>query len=171
MRTQLRHAMSLVLTLLLVQASWLPRSSFAQGKTPSPEPPVDPKTTKEVLAMEAKFALAVEKRDADALDKLLADNYTDSYEGGIRAINKLGAIAIAKGDGLSLYRIEKEQHLSRRGGNILVEGLTRDKRDLITDIETEIHWGRVQRLWTKKEGGWQLLGQLRPAIRDEHGAK
>jgi hypothetical protein len=147
---------------MLLGASWIPRSSYSQEKTPSPEPPVDPKTTKEVLEMEARFALAVEKHDGDALDKILADDYTDGYAGGERAISKRGAISIAKGEGLTLYRIEKERRLSRSGANILVEGLAKNNRAMVTDLETETHWGRVQRVWTHKEGRWQLLGQVRP---------
>jgi hypothetical protein len=166
MRTPLLSPVFLFSVLLILPA-WNPHSAYGQEKTATPSPPVDKKTVKEVLLMEEKFALALAKKDGDSLEKLLSENYTDGYDGADRALNKQGAISIAKGSGLSLYKIEKDEHLSRKGDNVLVEGLVRDKRDLITDVETEIHWGRVQRLWTHKDGRWQLLRQLRPAIRDE----
>ena len=164
------HAISLFVALVLLQASWIPHSSLSQDKKPDSKTPVDPKIAKEVLAMEEKFILALEKRDAEALEKILADDFVDGYKGSDRALSKRGAISITKGDGLSIYRIEKDQHLSRSGANILVEGLVRDNRALVTDLETEVHWGHVQRVWTPKEGRWQLLGQVRPAP-DEQESK
>jgi hypothetical protein len=167
-RKQRPHAISLFVAFVLLQAGWIPHSSLSQDK--KPETPVDPKIAKEVLAMEEKFILALEKRDAEALAKILADDFVDGYEGSDRALSKQGAISITKGEGLSIYRIEKDQHLSRSGANILVAGLVRENRSMVTDLETEVHWGRVQRVWTQKEGRWQLVGQVRPA-RDERESK
>jgi len=113
--------------------------------------------------MEEKFIRALEKRDADALENILADEFVDGYEGSDRALSKRGAISITKGEGLSIYRIEKDQHLSRSGANILVVGLVRENRALVTDLPTEVEWGRVQRIWTQKGGSWHLLSQVRPA--------
>lgn len=169
-RRQRPHAISLFVALVLLQASWIPHSSLSQDKKPDRKTPVDPKIAKEVLAMEEKFILALEKRDAGALEKILADDFVDGYEGSNRALSKQGAISITKGEGLSIYRIEKDQHLSRSGANILVEGLVKENRALVTDLETEVHWGHVQRVWTQKEGRWQLLGQVRPA-REEQESK
>ena len=157
------HAISLFVALVLFQASWIPHSCLSEDKKPDRETLVDPKIAKKVLAMEEKFIHALEKRDAEALEKILADDFVDGYKESDRALSKRGALAITKGEGLSIYRIEKDQHLSRSGANILVEGLVRENRALVTDLETEVHWGRVQRVWTQKEGRWQLLGQVRPA--------
>jgi hypothetical protein len=173
-RQRLRPVCYLV-ALLLCQASWLPHASFSQNKTPDPkktdgEAAVDPKVAKEVLAMDAKFILALEKRDAEALDKILADEFSDGYKGADRALSKQGAISITKAEGLSIYRIEKDQHLSRSGKNILIEGLARDPHVNVTDVETDIPWVLVQRVWGQRKGHWQLLSQLRPA-REEKDVK
>ena len=170
-RRQRPHATSLFVALVLLQVSWIPHSSLSQDKKPDRETPVDPKIAKEVLAMEEKFIHALEKRDAEALEKILADDFVDGYEGSDRALSKRGAISITKGEGLSIYRIEKDQHLSRSGTNILVEGLVKDNRSMVTDLPTEVHWGRVQRVWTQKEGRWQLLGQVRPAREEQESKK
>jgi hypothetical protein len=161
----------LFVALVLLQAGWIPHSSLSQDKKPDRETLVDPKAAKEVLAMEAKLMVALEKRDAKALDKILADEFSDAYKGADRALSKQGAISITNGEGLSIYRIEKDQHLSRSGPNILVEGLARDPHALITDVETDTRWGLVQRVWAQKNGHWQLLSQLRPAREEQEAEK
>ncbi len=119
---------------------------------------VDRKLEREIRAAEGRLRRAIEKRDVAALDLLLADYYADAYEGRERAIGKRATLAKCKSGTLHSYEIEKGWKLTIRADLVQVEGVAKEAAKLATDREfaTDVH---VTRLWTRKNGGWQLISQ------------
>jgi hypothetical protein len=153
------------LALLLFAVAWTPRLAPSQDKTATPE--VDAKSTAELLQMESRFGLAVQKRDTAALAEILAEYYADAYDGSESAISKRSAIARTKAGILFFYRIEKEQQISRSLEIVTIQGLARDKPIQVSDQEPEEKWIRVRRLWTKKDGRWLLIAQMLHPIEED----
>jgi hypothetical protein len=143
-----------LLTLLLSATSFAGQQSkgAAPAKTPN-----DKKLKREIKSAEARLGKAIRKKDTVALEKLLADYYADSREGSERAIGKQRAIANLKSGLLRYYQIEEEQKFTVRVDIMQIEGVSKFKE---ANQESGVY---VTRLWTKKDGRWQLIAQtLRP---------
>ena len=127
---------------------------------------IDRKLEREIHAAEDRLRRAIEKRDVAALDLLLADYYADAYEGRERAIGKRATLAKCKSGTLHSYEIEKGWKLTLRADLVQVEGVAKEAAKLATDREsaTDVH---VTRLWTRKNGGWQLVAQTVEPREDE----
>ena len=118
----------------------------------------DKKLEREIKTAEARLGKAIRKRDTVALEKLLADYYADSHEGSERAIGKQRTIANLKSGLLRYYQIEEDQKFTVNAEIMQIEGVSKFKE---ANQESEVY---VTRLWTKKDGRWQLIAQtLRPA--------
>ena len=144
-----------LLTLFLSAASLAGQNSSrsaAAAKTSA-----NKKLESEIKTVEGRLGKAIRKRDAAALDKLLADYYADSYEGSERAIGKKRIIDKCKSGLLIYYPIEEDKKFTVRMDIMQIEGRSRIKE---ANGESEFY---VTRLWTKKDGRWQLIAQtLRP---------
>jgi hypothetical protein len=153
--------------LLLVFGSGI--STPAQThKDELPSPPaktvrVDKKLEREIRAAEDQLRLAIQKRDAASLNLVLADYYADSREGSDRAIGKETTLAKCKNGTLHFYQIKKDRKLTVRAELVQVAGVARAEEGKLqsdTDFAADVY---VTRLWTKKDGRWQLIAQtLRP---------
>ena len=110
--------------------------------------------------MEEQLGLAIAKRDIPVLEKMLADHYFDAFSDE-NALSRANTIARCKAGLLSFLAIEKELHLSPNVEGIAVEGLARFHPTQVDDRTPEEHWISVRRLWTKKDGRWLLLSQVR----------
>jgi hypothetical protein len=113
----------------------------------------DKKLEREIRTAEARLGNAIRKRDTAALEKLLADYYADSREGSERAIGKQRTIANLKSGLLRYYQIEEDQKFTVRVDIMQIEGVSKSKE---AHQESEVY---VTRLWTKKDGRWQLIAQ------------
>ena len=144
---------------LVVAASLI---SVAQAKpSPTPSKKEFDRDAKEVTEVEKQLALAIQKKDTDFLAKLLAEGYYDVYEGDKRAMSKPQAIARCKAGLLRYLAIEKEAKMSPKDDTIVVEGEAKLVPNIKDDTVPEEQWVHVKRLWTKKNGNWVLVCQLR----------
>ena len=137
-------------------------SAFAQapasaGVSKKPKTSSEKKLEREILKAEMLLGKAIASRNATALEKLLTDYYADAFEGSERAINKRATLARCKDGSLHFYRIDEERTITLSADIVTVEGNAADPEQKTTaEKEADLH---VKRLWTKKKGGWQLVGQ------------
>jgi uncharacterized protein with gpF-like domain len=135
----------------------------AEEPSPSPVKPgrkVSADVRKEILKMEDRLREAIEKRDSEALDHLLADYYTDAMEEGERALSKRGALVQCEAGKLEFLSIKKPE-ITLNVDRITVEGRS---KMTVKDEKTgkvEERAVHVQRVWTQKDGQWFLGAQLR----------
>jgi hypothetical protein len=116
------------------------------------------KLEREILKAEASLGNAIARRDATALAKLLTDYYADALEGSERATNKKAILVRCKNGQLRYYRIKERRTITSSVDIVTVEGIAENAEHMKgkTEKEEEVH---VKRLWTKKDGRWQLVGQ------------
>jgi|SRR6185503_17164093 len=119
---------------------------------------INKKLEREILKAEKLLGKAIAKRDVAALNRLLTDYYADSYEGSERATTKQTALDRCHNGTLDFYRINAQRTISVNADIVTVEGVARSERqsEHEAEAETEI---RVKRLWTRKDGRWQLVAQ------------
>jgi uncharacterized protein DUF4440 len=144
----------ILLTIFLSVASLAGQQSkvAAPAKTSN-----DKKLEHEIKTAEARLGKAIRKRDTVALEKLLADYYADSHEGSERAIGKQRTIANLKSGLLRYYQIHEGQKFSVSAEIMQIEGVSKFQE---ANRQSEVY---VTRLWTRKDGRWQLIAQtLRP---------
>jgi len=151
--------MKLIKVILLTAFLSVTSLAGQQSKVPAPaKTSNDKKLEREIKTAEARLGKAIRKRDTVALEKLLADYYADSHEGSERAIGKQRTIANLKSGLLRYYQIAEEQKFTVSVDIMQIEGVSKFKE---ANQESEVY---VTRLWTKKDGRWQLVAQtLRPA--------
>ena len=142
------------------------QTSVKATLTQSSQARVDKKAEREIRKAEEQFGQAIRKRDAAALDRMLAEYYSDAFEGSERAVSKSGTLARCKAGTLSYYKIEAERKLTARVELIQVEGVAKMKQQNGRDNEAETEI-RVKRLWTKKDGRWVLVAQTIEPIDSE----
>jgi hypothetical protein len=136
-----------------------PKSTASPTPLPTRETKIDAKTEAELLQAEDRFVMALQNRDAKALEELLHPYFADSIEGHERAITKLGTITRASTGGLPIYRVERERKLIRSGDLFTVEGLaTNTAREGLEDRRVE--WVHVRRLWERKGDRWIATAQI-----------
>ena len=155
-----------VLLLLFFSSAISTRTQTRRDELPLSPPKtvrVDKKLEREIRAAEDRLRLAIEKRDPDSLNLVLADYYADSHEGSDRAIGKETTLAKCKSGRLHFYQIEKDRKLTVRAELVQVTGVAREEEGKLqsdNDFAADVY---VTRLWTKKDGRWQLIAQtLRP---------
>jgi ketosteroid isomerase-like protein len=124
------------------------------------------KLEREILKAESLLGKAIAKRDVKALDKMLTDYYADSYEGSERASTKKTALDRCLGGTLEFYRIDSERTITSSADIVTVEGVARSERKPQSGAESESEV-RVKRLWTKKNGRWQLVAQSLDSAEEE----
>jgi ketosteroid isomerase-like protein len=124
------------------------------------------KLEREILKAENQLGNAIGKRDVASLDKLLTDYYADSYEGEARAEIKATTLARCREGTLHFYRIDHEREIEARADIVRIEGIAKLSRKSPAGSErnSEI---RVKRLWTKKDGRWQLVAQTVGPVDEE----
>ena len=127
--------------------------------SPTPETKIDAKTEAELLQAEDRFVIAIQNRDAKALEEILHAYYADSFEGGERAVTKHGAITRASAGRLPAYRVEKERKLIRSGDSFTVEGMAKDAARKVSD-ERPNEWVHVRRLWERQGDRWIATAQI-----------
>jgi hypothetical protein len=135
-----------------------------------PESGVDEKTRKEVLEIEKQLGVAITKGDVTLLDKLLADYYADSYEGGEGAVSKKGTMARCRAGTLPYYALNEKPELSRSAEMVTIEAVSKASATSSNDTPKESVL-RVKRVWTKKDGRWLLVAQKRGPAEDEEREK
>jgi hypothetical protein len=119
---------------------------------------VSKKLEREILNAENQLRQAIARRDTALLGHLLTDYYADTYEGSDRAVSKNVTMARCKSGGLQYYSIEENREISVRADIVVIEGLshtTSGANDAM--VGRQVH---VKRLWTKKQGSWQLVAQV-----------
>jgi hypothetical protein len=131
----------------------------------SSEPGANTKTERAILKVESQLREAMTKCNVALLDRLLADYYADSFEGTNDAVGKRGTLARCKGGDIRYYSIDEERKISVSADIVTVEGMTRSSAQ--TDGRESGREVSVKRLWTKKEGRWQLIAQTIGAGREE----
>jgi hypothetical protein len=119
---------------------------------------VDKKLEREILKAENQLRQAMVKCDADLLEHMLADYYADTFEGSDRAVSKKTTIARCKSGVLHYYSIEENREISVRADIVVIEGLSHTKSDANDEMPGRQVY--VKRLWTKKQGSWQLITQI-----------
>jgi hypothetical protein len=145
---------------LLLFAGSLPGMARAEPSgTPSKEE--FPREVKEVAEGEKRLALAIEKRDPAALEKILIREYFDVYEGDKRAMNKAEAIARCKAGLLKYLAIVKDSEVKPEDGLIAVEGWAKLIPNRPDDTVPAEQWVHVRRLWKKAGDQWLLTAQIR----------
>jgi len=150
-----------VLTSLSAIAQPVPAGATQATKTGSSK-----KLEREILKAESLLGKAIAKRDVKALDKMLTDYYADSYEGSERASTKKTALDRCLGGTLEFYGIDSERTITSSADIVTVEGVARSERKSQSGAESESEV-RVKRLWTKKNGRWQLVAQSLDAAEEE----
>jgi hypothetical protein len=157
----------LTVLLLLFFGFGIATRTQTQGDELPSRPPqtirVDKKLEREIRAAEDRLRLAIQKSDPALLDLVLADYYADSSEGSDRAIGKETTLAKCKSGTLHFYQIKKDRKLTTRAELVQVAGAASEeegKPQSDKDTAANVY---VTRLWTKKDGRWQLISQtLRP---------
>lgn len=141
------------------------RAKGRRAPAPSSEPGADTKTKREILKMESQLREAITKRNVALLDRLLADYYADSFEGTNQAVGKRGTLARCKGGDIRYYSIDEERKISVSADIVTVEGMMKSG----PHMEGRESSGEVlvKRLWTKKDGRWQLIAQTIGSGREE----
>lgn len=124
------------------------------------------KLEREILKAESLLGKAIAKRDVRELNNILTDYYADSYEGSERATTKKTALDRCRDGTLDFYRINSERTISRSADIVTVEGVARSERKSQSEPESESEV-RVKRLWTKKNGRWQLVAQTLDSVKEE----
>src|SRR4051812_23588067 len=119
------------------------------------------KDAKEVAEMERRLAVAIEKKDTAILEKILAAEYFDAYEGDKRAMSKREALARCQAGLLKYLAIKKEATTRPQDDLIAVEGMARLVPNRPDDAVPAEQWVHVRRLWKKTDGQWVLRAQLR----------
>jgi hypothetical protein len=153
-------------TRLLISAfSLMLAASFPSVAQPQPSPTssvveLDRKTKAEVAEMEKQLGAAMETRDVPALEKILADHYFDAFSDE-NALSRANTIARCKAGLLSFLAIEKELQVRPNMEGVTVEGLARYNPTRVDDRTPDEQWMSVRRLWTKKDGRWLLMSQVR----------
>jgi hypothetical protein len=158
--------LDLILMLALITLPAPAQSTVSKGATPKPQTASQKKLEREILKAENRLGKAIASCDATALNKLLTDYYADAFEGSERAFNKKATITRCKNGTLHFYRVNEKRTVSVNADIVTVEGNaaaptqkeTQDKK------ETDVH---IKRLWTKKDGRWQLVGQTVGPAEDE----
>ena len=130
-------------------------ATTAMANAPLQNTSAQKKLEREILKAEASLGNAIAKRDATGLAKLLTDYYADAFEGGERATNKKATLARCKNGDLRFYRIKEHRTISSSVDIVTVAGVAENPEHKKGEDE-EVH---VKRLWTKKDGRWQLVGQ------------
>jgi Na+-transporting NADH:ubiquinone oxidoreductase subunit NqrC len=144
----------------------LPASTPALAHAPVQKSSAEKKLQREILKAEASLGNAIAKRDATALAQLLTDYYADAFEGSERATNKKATLARCKNGDLRFYRIKEHRTVSSSVDIVTIEGIAENPAHEKgkSEREEEVH---VKRLWTRKDGRWQLVGQtIGPAEED-----
>ena len=146
------------LALIVFCVASLPAATSSMTSPPIQKTSAEKKLDRDILKAEASLGNAIAKRDATALAKLLTDYYADAFEGSERATNKKATLARCKNGELQFYRIKEHRTVSSSVDIVTVEGVAEnpERKKGKTEKEEEVH---VKRLWTKKAGRWQLVGQ------------
>jgi len=142
------------------------QSTVSQGASPKAKAASQKKLEREILKAENLLGKAIARCDAAALNKLLTDYYADAFEGSERASTKKATIARCKNGTLHFYRVNEKRTISVSADIVTVEGnaAAPPQKETQAHKETDVH---VTRLWTKKDGRWQLVGQtVGPADED-----
>jgi len=140
------------LALIVFCVASLPAATSSMARSPIQKTSAEKKLEREILKAEASLGNAIAKRDATALAKLLTDYYADAFEGSERAINKKATLARCRNGELQFYGITEHRTISSSVDIVTVEGIGENPERK----NEEVH---VKRLWTKKDGRWQLVGQ------------
>jgi len=131
-------------------------------------PAVDRKAIQQIIEAEKRIAVAIQKRDAATLDRLLDADYRHSFEGSERALSKKGALILCASGRLSSYAIERNLKFTRDRGGVKLDGVARriPNAGAGAEAETDSHtepaqrWAEVHHWWLKKEKGWVLAEQV-----------
>jgi hypothetical protein len=148
-------SLALASTIIAQQAQWKNAPATSQSRA-------DKKLEREVLSAENQFKQAIVKRDVTLLERILADYYADSYEGSDRAVSKKLAVTRYQNGVLPYYSIDENRKISVRADIVVIEGISHTHKSVTNDVTTDVASGRqtyVKRLWTKKQGSWQLIAQ------------
>ncbi len=148
----------ILLSVFLSATSLAGQRSNAASPAPAAN---DKKLEREIKTAEARLGKAIRKRDTVALEKLLADYYADSQEASERAVGKQRTVANLKSGLLRYYQIQEDQKFTVRVDIMQIEGVSKFKE---ANREAEMY---VTRLWTKKDGRWQLVAQTRRPREEE----
>ncbi len=154
------------LVLILAFLTSLPivaQSTVSKAVAKKPKTASEKKLEREILKMENLLGKAIVKRDVTSLDKLLTDYYADAFEGSERATTKKTTLARCKDGSLHFYKVNDERSITVSADIVTVEGNAAAPVQNETEGKKDaaVH---VKRLWTKKGGRWQLVGQtLGPA--------
>jgi hypothetical protein len=160
------------LTLILAFVTSLPvvaQSIVSERASTKPRSASEKKLEREILKAENLLGKAIARRDVTSLNKLLTDYYADALEGSERAAGKKTTLARCKDGSLRFYRINERRTITASVDIVTVEGIADPERKETNEKESgekgeAVH---VKRLWTKKDGRWQLVGQtLGPADED-----
>jgi ketosteroid isomerase-like protein len=150
--------LKLILMLALITLPPPTQSNVSKGPSPKPQTASQKKLEREILKAENLLGKAIARCDAAALNKLLTDYYADSFEGSERALTKKATITRCKNGTLHFYRVNEKRTISVSADIVTVEGnaAAPTQKETQANKETDVH---VARLWTKKAGRWQLVGQ------------
>ncbi len=148
------------LVLILAFLTSLPtvaQSTVSKAVAKKPKSESEKKLEREILRAENLLGKAIVKRDVTALDKLLTDYYADAFEGSERATTKKTTLARCKEGSLHFYRVNEERTITVTADIVTVDGTTAPvQNETEGKKDAAVH---VKRLWTKKGGRWQLVGQ------------
>lgn len=146
------------------KATTTPNSTVTAGPTATPRPSqtpetrIDPKMEAELLQAEDRFVIAIQNRDAKALDELLHPYYADALGAGEAAVNKRGVMQRLNAKRLPAYRVERERKFVRSGDSFTVEGMAIDAAHGDSD-DTPNKWVHIVRLWMKDGDRWIVTAQ------------
>jgi hypothetical protein len=149
----------------------LGHASAIHAEEPSPTPvkqerKVSAATRKELLMMEDRLRDAIEKRDPDSLNPILAEYYTDAMEESERALTKRAVLMQCEAGKLESLTIKKPD-ISQNGDKTTVEGRSKMTVKDRATAKTEEHAVRVRRFWVQKDGKWLLAAQLREFLNEK----
>ena len=158
--------LNLILMLALITLPPPAQSTVSKDASPKPQSASQKKLEREILKAEDRLGKAIAKCDTAALNKLLTDYYADAFEGGDRALNKKATIVRCKNGSLHFYKVTEKRTVSVSADIVTVEGnaAAPPRKETQANKETDVH---VTRLWTKKAGRWQLVGQTVGPADDE----
>lgn len=160
--------LNLILILCCVTSLPVATYSMAEPSRSIQKTSAQKKLERDVLKAEASLGNAISRRDAVSLARLLTDYYADALEGSERATTKKTTLARCKNGDLYFYKIKERLTISASVDIVTVEGVAANpaRKQGEPHEEEEVH---VKRLWTKRDGRWQLVGQTIGPAEEEPG--
>lgn len=135
---------------------------MSESHITAPDPRIDDPRTDEVLAAELAWAAAFRTLDIDALDALMADDYTIIQPGGA-VVNKAETLASLRSDQRHWETALSDEHDIRVYGDTAVVTGRWVGKGVNHGVAFD-YQARYLGVWVRRAGCWQMVADLSTEI-------